>query len=139
MGRPKRRLRILLVDDNESIRDALSDLLTDEGHAVVAVAGAIEALGNLGAAPDLIITDLMMPGIDGAAFLATVRERPLWKEVPALLITTCRRSEAEGALLAVGVAAAVLQKPFSFEELLHAIDECTTPRRGGRRNRSRPR
>jgi GAF domain-containing protein/CheY-like chemotaxis protein len=64
---PGRALRVLLVDDEAEVRHALAEMLTTQGHAVVQVGSAIDALRRLeaDAAFDLVLTDLVMPGLNG--------------------------------------------------------------------------
>ncbi|MEX2610331.1 MAG: sigma-54 dependent transcriptional regulator [Gemmatimonadota bacterium] len=69
-------LRILLVEDDEAVRRSLADALTDEGAEVHAVASAEEALGRVAElAPDVVVSDIRMPGMDGLELLRTLRER----------------------------------------------------------------
>jgi CheY-like chemotaxis protein len=63
--------RILVVDDEVNARNALIELLTEEGYAVDSAADGFKALGKAAElAPDLVLTDLKMPGMDGLQLLA---------------------------------------------------------------------
>src|SRR6476660_4470779 len=67
--------RILVVDDEVNARTALTELLRDEGYEVDAAADAFKALGKVADfAPDLVLTDLKMPGMDGIQLLGKIRE-----------------------------------------------------------------
>ena len=69
------RAEILVVDDEASARNGLVELLRDEGYAVDAAADGFKALGKLADfAPDLVMTDLKMPGMDGIQLLEKIRE-----------------------------------------------------------------
>src|SRR5919198_740462 len=69
------RGRILIVDDEANARTALADLLRDEGYSIETAADGFKALPKLGDfQPDLLLTDLRMPGMDGLALLRKSRE-----------------------------------------------------------------
>jgi DNA-binding NtrC family response regulator len=68
------RGRILIVDDESNARAALNEILREEGYATETAADGFKALGKLGEfAPDVILTDLKMPGLDGIAFMEKAR------------------------------------------------------------------
>jgi signal transduction histidine kinase/ActR/RegA family two-component response regulator len=82
-----RKLSVLLIDDEELVRAATAEMIRDLGHSVIEAAGGAEALGRLdrGAAVDVVVTDYMMPGMDGRELAERIaKTRP---EVPVLLIT----------------------------------------------------
>ena len=67
---------ILVIDDEEVIRNLLTDILTEAGHKVIAVANAEEALAKVKEAPfEVVITDLMMPDMDGIQVLRKMKEK----------------------------------------------------------------
>src|SRR5438445_5438269 len=73
-ARPAPRGRILVVDDEANARAALSEILRDEGYATETAADGFKALGKLEEfAPDVILTDVKMPGLDGIAFMEKAR------------------------------------------------------------------
>jgi len=81
------KLSVLLVDDEEIVRTATAEMIRDLGHSVHEASGGLEALARLdnGLQVDAVITDYMMPGMDGGAFARQLaKKRP---EVPVLLIT----------------------------------------------------
>src|SRR3954469_18990982 len=68
------RGKILIVDDEANARSALSEILREEGYETETAADGFKALGKLGAfAPDLVLTDLKMPGLDGIGLLEELR------------------------------------------------------------------
>ena len=72
----KGAVRILVVDDEPGARSALTELLREEGYDVHSAADGYKALGRLdGWEPDLVITDLKMPGMDGVELMKKIRER----------------------------------------------------------------
>src|SRR5262244_3456782 len=68
--------RVLIIDDEANARTALAELLRDEGYAVETAADGFKALPKLDEfAPDLVVTDLKMPGLSGLELMGKVRER----------------------------------------------------------------
>ena len=107
--------RILIVDDEVNARAALVELLRDEGYAVEAAADAFKALGKAADfAPDLVLTDLKMPGMDGLALLARIREND--PDLPVVMMTAF--GEVETAVRAMQAGARdYLAKPVNVSEL----------------------
>jgi len=117
--RDEQPLRILVVDDEEGVREVLRDLLAPLGHAVLAVPGAEEAVAALEeAAFDLVVTDLLMPKTDGTAVLAAAARR----QPPCPVVVITGRTDAE-RLYAEDLASAlaVIHKPFPLSEILEVV------------------
>jgi signal transduction histidine kinase/CheY-like chemotaxis protein len=94
-------LRVLLVDDNEVARYILRDLLDQPWLDIQEAANGTEALSCLGRTlPDVLILDLLMPDISGFEILRQLRAEPATQNLPVLIYTSKRLSEAEGAQLA---------------------------------------
>lgn len=89
------RRRLLFIDDSAFFRNMLSPLLTAAGYAVTLAASAEEALElrSRGAAFDLIVSDLEMPGMDGIALARTIRSDATWRETPLIALSS-HRSQA---------------------------------------------
>jgi PAS domain S-box-containing protein len=82
------RGQVLVVDDEEDMRDLLARLLGGEGWTVVTAPSSRAALDELQSfTPDLVILDLMMPEMDGFAFVETVRASPALRDLPILVLT----------------------------------------------------
>ncbi len=121
---------LLVIDDDRLTREDLALLLHRAGYRVVAVPDGEKALRYLhdGRRPDLILLDMLMPGVDGWRFLEELRHwsRPL--QVPIVVIT--------GTILtpewaAQNGCAGLLRKPFDLDELLEEITRCLTNRAEG--------
>ncbi len=112
----RRRPRILVVDDSEGIRSYLANLLELRGYDVDTAEDGSRALALLqgGAAPDLIILDLMMPGIDGLETLRRIRD--LDDEFPVVVLSVVGRAATIVEAMEAG-AADYLNKPFEEEML----------------------
>jgi DNA-binding NtrC family response regulator len=107
--------RILIVDDEVNARTALVELLRDEGYTVEAAADAFKALGKVADfAPDLVVTDLKMPGMDGLQLLAKLHEGDA--DLPVIVMTAF--GEVETAVKAMRSGARdYLSKPVNVGEL----------------------
>lgn len=109
--------RILVVDDHAQNIELLSALMQAEGYAVVPASDGLEALAEVASAtPDLILLDIMMPGLDGYAVCRQLKERPETCLVPIILLTALGSEEH----LLRGIEAGAddfLTKPFSRAEL----------------------
>jgi PAS domain S-box-containing protein len=111
---------ILLADDNPDMRQYMQRLLS-ERYRVQAVARGDEALrAALADPPDLILSDVMMPGLDGFDLLKQLRERPETKTIPVVLVSARAGEESRVEGLAVG-ADDYLIKPFTARELLARV------------------
>ncbi len=112
--------RVLLADDNADMREYLHRLLRSS-YQVTAVADGLTALDAVRAsAPDLVISDVMMPGLDGLALVAALRSDPRTADVPVLLLSARAGQEASIEGLEAG-ADDYLVKPFSAAELLARV------------------
>lgn len=113
-------MRILVVDDEESILVPLEFLLKKAGHEVVLARTGEEALKALSQdAFDLMVLDLMLPGMDGFAVLERTKALP---QRPKVLVLTARGREADRAkALALG-AEAFMAKPFGIQDLLSQVE-----------------
>jgi CheY-like chemotaxis protein len=109
---------ILIVDDESSIADALTLLLTDEGYRVVTAADGREGLAKMEAEkPDLALVDIMMPMMDGYEMVHRVRENPELRRKPIIMMTAAPMSVDKRKLNGVPV----IPKPFQLQELLKLI------------------
>jgi two-component system chemotaxis response regulator CheY len=80
---------ILIVDDSRVIREMVREALETDRHQVVEAADGCEALAVAdGASPDLVITDVNMPEMDGLSFIRELRQRPRYRLTPILVLTT---------------------------------------------------
>jgi CheY-like chemotaxis protein len=109
--------RILIVDDMKYLRDVQVLVLNEAGYNTTALSSAREALDRLPElAPDLILLDVSMPGMDGRQFLARLRSTPQWERLPVIL-TTGRSVED----MAREHRCDVLTKPFTDIALLDHV------------------
>jgi PAS domain S-box-containing protein len=113
--------RVLLADDNADLRDYVGRLLQHRGYAVDAVADGRAALAAARAhRPDLLLTDVMMPELDGFGLLAAIRADPALADIPVIMLSARAGEEAQVEGLQAG-ADDYLAKPFSARELLARV------------------
>jgi PAS domain S-box-containing protein len=113
--------RVLLADDNADLRDYVGRLLQNRGYSVDAVPDGQAALSALRARrPDLLLTDVMMPKLDGLGLLAAVRADPHLADIPVIMLSARAGEEAQVEGLQAG-ADDYLAKPFSARELLARV------------------
>src|SRR4029079_5883990 len=126
--------RVLIVEDEPHIRDLIALHLKLEGLAIVAVADGNEGLRHARAEPfDVIVLDLMLPGLDGVTVCRAIRREPLNGDVPILMLTA-RREESDKVLGLDSGADDYLTKPFGVRELMARVRALL--RRGPARSRS---
>ena len=116
MNKQKKKFRILVADDAEGIRSYLANMLEIKGYDVDTVEDGRRALALLegGAAPDVIILDVMMPGIDGIETLRRIREFD--EEVPVVMLSAVGKAGTIVQAMELG-AIDYLNKPFEEDEL----------------------
>ena len=120
-GLPGRQPAVLLVDDNPDMRDYVRRLLADR-YAVTAVGDGVQALDALtGHDFDLVLSDVMMPELDGLALLAKIRTDPRHRATPVILLTALADSRSAVAGLAAGAHDYVV-KPFTARELIARVE-----------------
>ncbi len=116
-----RRNRILVVDDDADIRDALEQVLLSAGNRVSTAKNGKDALDLIQTIrPDVILLDLMMPVMDGFRFREAQKQDRALADIPVVIISAVAAQNAA----ALGDVAACLAKPFSIDVLLDTISMC---------------
>ncbi len=123
----KQRARILVVDDEANARTALVALLGEEGYSVESAADGFKALPKLDEfAPDVVLTDLKMPGMDGLELMKRARAQD--PERAVVVMTAHGAVDSAVAAMQAG-AASYLTKPLNFDELLLVLERTLERRR----------
>lgn len=118
----KKRKLILIVDDNSENRKVLGNLLTQNGYEVGSASDGFKALKFIeNKIPDLILLDVMMPGMDGFKVCKKLKENPFTNNIPIIFLTAKTNTEdiVKGFKLG-GVD--YVSKPFNSEELLARVN-----------------
>lgn len=106
---------ILVVDDDVEVRDAIRDVLEDEGFVVRCATNGEDALAALASElPDAIVLDLTMPVMDGYEFLSRRRAQPELAGIPVVVVTASMNPN-------VGNEVGFVAKPIDIEELVSAV------------------
>lgn len=113
---------IFLVDDSTTILLSMSAILSKAGYGVEKASSADEGLTKFkgGLKPDLLITDLNMPGMNGIEFIKEVRKLPNQRFMPILFLTTESQQSKRDEAKAAG-ASGWLVKPVDAEQLINTI------------------
>ncbi|MFF3500044.1 SpoIIE family protein phosphatase [Streptomyces sp. NPDC003247] len=118
---PGGRARVLVADDNADMREYLTRMLTGAGYDVTTVTDGLEAFRSVRRdAPDLVVSDVMMPVLDGLGLVGRLRADPRTASVPVLLLSARAGQEASIEGLRAG-ADDYLVKPFAAAELLARV------------------
>ncbi|HBA59686.1 MAG TPA: hypothetical protein DCZ92_02455 [Elusimicrobia bacterium] len=117
--------KILLVDDDPDITSLLQDELTAQGYAVKICDGGEEVLAAMHSyLPDLLIMDVMLPGIDGYSLTNHIGEDPDLCKIPLIIMSALTTSRA--MFETKPQVAAFFSKPFSNEEFMEAVKTALT-------------
>jgi type II secretory ATPase GspE/PulE/Tfp pilus assembly ATPase PilB-like protein/CheY-like chemotaxis protein len=125
----ERGVCVLLVDDEDDLRRVMRDLLEREGFTVKEARDGVQALDEVDRhAPDIIVLDLNLPGLDGYGVLSHIRSRPATRDIPVVVLTAKGDEENEVKVFELG-ADDFLSKPFRARALAARL-EAVLGRRG---------
>ena len=125
--------KVLLVDDEDQLRRVMKDLLERDGYEVTEASDGVEALDQVDRhAPDIIVLDLNLPGLDGYGVLTHLRSRPATQDVPVVVLTARGDEESEVRVFELG-ADDFLPKPFRARALSARLQAVLGRARGSRR------
>jgi len=114
--------KILVIEDEKAVRENISTLLTEEGYGVLLAKNGEEGLSTARAEnPDLIICDIMMPGIDGYSVLVELSKDPSTSSIPFIFLTAKFEKEDLRKGMQLG-ADDYIFKPFKADDLLRSIE-----------------
>jgi two-component system phosphate regulon response regulator PhoB len=120
--------RILVIEDDRSLREVLRLHLSALGHVVELAADAAEGISSILAhAPDLILSDISMPYMDGIEMLKAIRGDELSRDIPVVLLTARTDDDTWAEAMRLGVSRYVT-KPVQLNELVQAIERALARR-----------
>lgn len=118
------KLFVLVCDDNEAIADSLVFFLRKAGYRAQAVNSALDCVATPRRdRPDLIIMDIMMPGMDGATASGLMKDVPQIANVPVVLLSAMSEEQVESRMEDAG-AVDYLLKPYRKDLLLEVVQRC---------------
>lgn len=116
---------VLAVDDSLSIRELINFVLTKAGYVVKLAEDGVEGVEAVAAVkPDVIITDVNMPRMDGFGLISQVRAMPAFRSLPILVLTT-ESDPAKKARAREAGATGWIVKPFNPTQLIEAVQRVT--------------
>jgi len=118
---PVQAIKVMVIDDSQTIRRTAETLLSKEGYVVITAADGFEALAKVADhAPDLIFIDIMMPRLDGFQACALIKNNPRYTATPVIMLSSKDGlfDRARGRIVG---ADEYLTKPFTKDELLGAV------------------
>ena len=111
-------MRVLIVEDADALRGLFARVIRRHGFDVCEACDGLEAIDCLiRFDPDLVLTDLMMPGLDGLGLLRRLRETPGLERIPVVIMTAAPTPETEMAVFRAGEAY-LLAKPIDLADLI---------------------
>lgn len=115
---------VLVVDDSATMRQMVTYTLSNAGYQVVEAGNGKEAVRKLngGAKPDLVVTDLNMPEMDGITLIQEIRKMAALKFTPILMLTTESADDKKKAGQAAGATGWIV-KPFNPDQMLKVIQK----------------
>ena len=122
-------VKLMLVEDEIPLQRALTEILADVGHnatsleSAEAALDALEAAGN--ALPDIVLTDLRLPGMSGLELVSLMHKHEMWKKIPVICLSASIPPELEHPV-ADAAELRFVRKPFGIPELLETIQEMVT-------------
>jgi two-component system, chemotaxis family, chemotaxis protein CheY len=120
---------ILVVDDYTTSQRLLRFILQQDNHNVIIAHNGLQALDCLAHGPvDLILTDLMMPEMDGLSFLEHLQAEERYRTLPVIALTGSSREQDYQRARAAGVTV-LLTKPFDSQEILETVSRLVQPTR----------
>lgn len=120
-----KKTTVLTVDDSRTIRNMLLMTLSGAGYDTLQAEDGVHGLEVLGGSePDVIITDINMPRMDGFGFIENVRSSEQYKGIPILVLTTESDAEKKDRARQAGATGWIV-KPFDPDKLLNAIQRVT--------------
>ncbi|MEA2712003.1 MAG: hypothetical protein QOF78_4604 [Phycisphaerales bacterium] len=121
--------KLLVVEDDQDARDAIVTALTRAGHEVKAVTNGRDALeAVLRDSADLIVLDIRMPVMDGAAFMQVLRSYLRWTDVPVVVVTALPDGVELDRVTQHGVARVFKKAAYSLTDLTDAVAEILAAR-----------
>jgi CheY-like chemotaxis protein len=117
---------VLIVDDEPDLITLLTDQVGMLGHEVAVARDGIEGIQSaMARRPDVVVTDVIMPNMDGPEMLQELRRRPETRDVPVIALTALTDARTQKRMASLGVVG-FLAKPYELRDLAAQITRATT-------------
>lgn len=118
---------ILIVEDDKLLRDLLTEKLQRSGFIVVGAIDGKQALEKLDVArPDLVVLDLVLPGLDGFEILRHIKEDPATKGIPVLVLSNLGDKDDIRRAKGLGAEEYLIKAHYTLDDITKRIEEMTT-------------
>ncbi len=115
--------KILVADDSPTVRHLIMKFLDGEGYEIVTASDSADVVDLIDEInPDLVISDIMMPGMDGYTFLRHIRKEKTQAALPVIIMSTKEREIMEDLFVSYGITG-YLQKPFEKDQLVELVEQ----------------
>jgi CheY-like chemotaxis protein len=113
--------KILVADDSATVRHLILKFLNGEGYDIVTTSDSVNVVDLIHEiSPDLVISDIMMPGMDGYTFVRHIRKENPRESLPVIIMSTKSKETMEDLFISCDISG-YLQKPFDKEQLITMI------------------
>jgi len=117
-----KKVKILVVEDEEILLTALSEELKQEGFEVVGAKDGVEGVEKtVSEKPDMVLLDLVMPRLDGIGALKQMKENPETKDIPVVILTNLSDYDKISDALSLGAMDYLVKANYRLEELVNKI------------------
>ena len=121
--RSERRVRVLVIDDDETARDDMSRLATRQGTTIMAAANGLQGVAKAQAErPDVILLDMMIPGVGGHEVLARLGAEASTAKIPVIVVTSHFINDEERRQILTRASAVIYRQDLSRDAVITAID-----------------
>lgn len=116
--------KILIVEDDIFIRDIYKVRFEQEGFEVILAENGLVALEKLqqGANPEIILLDIIMPGMDGVGVLKKLKENEQWKDLPVVMLTNISEKDKVNEAIELGIKDYLIKSHFTPSEVVQKIN-----------------
>ena len=118
------RVKILIVEDELPLLDALTEMFKNEKFHVLRAQDGFEGLNTaLKHHPDLILTDILMPKMDGVEFIKRLKKDEWGKQIPIIVLTNLSDKQELTEIMGIGISDYLLKADWSLKDIVHKVND----------------